>query len=283
MRAFFSSASSSTASVLTACGFARRSSEGNTGCSSGSRSSVGWRSWSARFPDASGFALGAIKRMSPPRLRSAAREAWRATIEPRLAPIRQRGHDAREAAAPMRPRSSWPRQRGRGARPANGGTSRSANPAAAIVRRPEKAPTRDMLRPAPSPMSRQSRQDSPMISNSSRPTIAAAATETGNAAALRPARDTSRCRPHPTAPPDLACGESVPRSRTDSASAASSSTTGTNVSSEPDRFQRAIEQQAKAPAEQNDRDQEGGEAEALPQQIGENRPVYGRESCAVPR
>jgi len=103
--------------------------------------------------------------------------------------------------------------------------SRSARPAAAIVPRPEAAPTR----PAPSPSWRQSRHDRPMINSSSRPTIAAAVIEIGNAAALRPALETSRCKAHPTAPPNLIPGAGNPASRTDRASAPSARTTGSNA------------------------------------------------------
>ena len=40
---------------------------------------------------------------------------------------------------------------------------------------------------------------------------------------------------------------------------------------------RALQQQAKGPAEQHDRDQERGEAEALHQEIGEERAVAAEE------
>ena len=42
---------------------------------------------------------------------------------------------------------------------------------------------------------------------------------------------------------------------------------------EPQQSQRAVQQQAKGPCEQHRRNKESGDAETLPQEIGEHRPV----------
>ncbi len=71
--------------------------------------------------------------------------------------------------------------------PATSAAAACRQPAAAsIVPRPDKTATRPAPRPAPPPSSRQSRQDSPRISSSSKPSPAAAIIDTGSASGAEP-------------------------------------------------------------------------------------------------
>ena len=91
---------------------------------------------------------------------------------------------------------------------------------------PESSARRVAPRPAPAPIARQSRRDSPMVASNRRPAIAAAVIEIGNAAVPRPARTRSRSITQPMAPPGPAGGASAPRSRIESATAPSVRTAG---------------------------------------------------------
>ena len=100
---------------------------------------------------------------------------------------------------------------------------------AATDPRPVRAAMRLAPRPAPSPISRQSRNESPIVASSSKPTKAAAAIEIGNAAGPSPECESNLCIAHPKAPPGPAGNEGVPRWRMESASAPSARIIGSRA------------------------------------------------------
>ena len=92
-----------------------------------------------------------------------------------------------------------------------------------------------------------------------------------------PASASSRCSSQPTAPPQPACAEIAPWSRTDSASAASTSAAGSSPSLSHKDRSGPVQHQAQRPAEQHERDHKGGEPQALAQDVGEHRAVAAEE------
>jgi len=124
--------------------------------------------------------------------------------------------------------------------------------------RGRKSARRVAPRPAPSPISRQSRKESPVVANSNRPTKAAAAIEI--------AAPQCRARIVPkvaAAPSEGAAGPRVERGLRDRELKRERPNTRIKGSSAigPGRANWAVQQQAKGPSEEQNRDQERCEPE----------------------